>query len=209
MEIITSFFSTTPMAIFLVPVILILIVLLVILNKSHKVEVIAEVAVPPVTTIPAKADGTEVVSQVIPSVTIPTPPASPSVETVVQSAIVTPIAETVAIKEDTVVPLPAPVLTPLETVPAPTPAVVPSLRPVEPASVVVEAVEVSPVQTEVISPAETHALSEITQSMPEVAEVISPQAIITEVNEASSLSEVQTQSITEEVQQSPVAHPSI
>lgn len=65
MEFITSFLATTPIALFLVPVVIILVVLLVVLNKSHQVEAVTPVPVPPVTTTPAPPAPQEVVSQVI------------------------------------------------------------------------------------------------------------------------------------------------
>lgn len=122
MEFITSFLATTPIALFLLPVVIILVVLLVVLNKSHQVEAVTPVPLAPVTTTPAPALPTEVVSQVInnqtapQSVEAPTPNSQPEVVPVQVEALQTehvftaaPVAEVTAqeVVEATVVSAPS------------------------------------------------------------------------------------------------------
>ena len=82
---ITTFFSTTPMALFVVPIILVIVVLvLVVANKTHKTEVITPMPTPPVTTVP-QPEVTPVVTPeeikapvITPEKEIPMAPVSPT-----------------------------------------------------------------------------------------------------------------------------------
>jgi hypothetical protein len=204
MEIITTFLATTPMVIFLVPVILILVVLLVVLNKSHTAEVIPQVPVPPVTTTPAPASEGEVVSQEIKPVVeqVVTPEKVPAPVSVVPQAeqaeikeevtpeVVVPVEPTptpVSVPEPTPisVPTPAPVQMPVTEAPiAPTVPPVASWHPQEPVMVVDE----TPVAPEMhVATPLNQEISPVTEQMPAVSDAISPLAVSKEVVETTPL----------------------
>jgi hypothetical protein len=190
MESLTSFLATTPVALFLVPVIIILVVLLVVLNKSHKVEVVAQIPVPPVTTTPAPAQPAEVVAQAI------IPPQVVEQESVV-SEIAQPIATQHVVAED-------PVSAPVIETPAPVVESTPSWRPAEPAPIVEDIPFVPVVEAVAVTVPEETSLGNVVESVPVVAEVIPPQAVATEVAEVLPVAEAQVSAITEEVLQAPV-----
>lgn len=66
MELITSFFATSEMAILLIPAIIVLVIALIVINVHKKVEVIAPMPQAPVTTTPTPPAPSEVAQQAIP-----------------------------------------------------------------------------------------------------------------------------------------------
>lgn len=235
METITSFLTTTPMFIFLVPVILILVVLLVVINKHNKVEVVAPISVPPVTTTPAPAQATEVVTQAIPSIVQPTPPSMPvqSAEVVIEHNVVTtPTVEPVVVEE--IIPEVVAEVVPAPTTETPTPVI--AWRPTEPVAVTEEEVPfVASVSTEVVTPVDVVTQTEVittpteqvvvdmVEPMPIVTESIPQQTVATEVLDyvpetlsgseitiselaSSPVVEEQVSAITEEILPPPITH---
>lgn len=169
MEFITSFFTSTPTAFFLVPLLVVLVALLVVINSSRKNDVCqtlppVEGSVPPVATTPVKAEPSEVVVQ-----EIITP--QPHVEEAVQSSA-------------PVTPAPAPASAPAVTEPVapvvPVDAVSPSAQSVPevvtPNPVIVQTNEHA--QSPVIAPEGTQVEPQVTESVdPVVQATEAPQSI--------------------------------
>lgn len=167
MEIITSFFRETSLLIFLVPLVLILVVLFIVINKSKTTPIVEQIPVPPVTTTPAPAEPSEVVSQEIPNSAVSTP--------VVEQ---TPISQTEVTVDKSQV---------TESVPTPTINTGISWKPAEVTMPIVEEVAQEIVTPESESITETLAQVNLTQEPVvvniEPAAIIPPQAIIAEAPE--------------------------
>jgi len=191
---ITSFLSSSPIVVYLlIPTIIILVVLLVIINKGHKVEVVAQVAVPPVTTIPAQPLPSEVVAQAITAPVVGAVAAIAAETLVVEPVITVPVVEKV-VPETASIPMPE------------TPAVTPTWRPAEPAPVAEQTIEeITPIEP--ITPLEAQALSSIVEPMPVVADVVSSQAIVPEPIAMTPVVEEVSSALVEEVQQPPLIQP--
>lgn len=193
METITTFLATTPMVIFLVPVILILVVLLVVLNKTHPAEVVPEVPVPPVTTTPSPASEGEVVSQeikpvteqsvVVEHVSAPEPVVSHGGQQQVQQSAESDVATPVIAHTDSV-PVSAPISSPEMVVEAQVVPPVASWHPQESVVSIEESTKVT--EMEVTTPL-NQEISSVTEQVPIISDTISPQAVATEVIESAPL----------------------